>query len=107
MRYPDVDTSTRISKIGLGTWQSGRRSGATETVTPGRSAGRAGRGAAGCGSANRLGTRLPPFAAEAVAAAHIDLSDDEQAALSAAYDRFRPVTGRAANPAVVRARLRR
>jgi aryl-alcohol dehydrogenase-like predicted oxidoreductase len=42
-----------------------------------------------------------------VAAADIDLSDDEYAALSAASDRFRPVTGRAAVPAIVRARLRR
>ena len=42
-----------------------------------------------------------------VAAAHIELSDDEYAALSAASDRFRPVTGRAAVPTVVRARLRR
>ena len=41
------------------------------------------------------------------AAADIDLSDDEYAALSAASDRFRPVTGRAAVPAIVRARLRR
>ena len=42
-----------------------------------------------------------------VAAADIDLSDDEYAALSAASDRFRPVTGRAAVPATIRARLRR
>ena len=42
-----------------------------------------------------------------VAAADIELSDDEYAALSAASDRFRPVTGRAAVPALVRARLRR
>jgi aryl-alcohol dehydrogenase-like predicted oxidoreductase len=41
------------------------------------------------------------------AAADIELSDDEYAALSAASDRFRPVTGRAAVPAIVRARLRR
>jgi len=41
------------------------------------------------------------------AAADIDLSDDEYAALSAASDRFRPVTGRAAVPGIVRARLRR
>jgi aryl-alcohol dehydrogenase-like predicted oxidoreductase len=41
------------------------------------------------------------------AAAEIELSDDEYAALSAASDRFRPVTGRAALPAVVRGRLRR
>jgi aryl-alcohol dehydrogenase-like predicted oxidoreductase len=42
-----------------------------------------------------------------VAAAEIELSDDEYAALSAASDRFRPVTGRAAIPAMVRARVRR
>ncbi|MGD0703439.1 MAG: aldo/keto reductase [Trebonia sp.] len=42
-----------------------------------------------------------------VAAADIDLPDDEYAALSAASDRFRPVTGRAAAPALIRARLRR
>jgi aryl-alcohol dehydrogenase-like predicted oxidoreductase len=42
-----------------------------------------------------------------VAAAEIELADDEYAALSAASDRFRPVTGRAAIPAAVRARLRR
>ena len=42
-----------------------------------------------------------------VAAAGIELPDDEYAALSAASDRFRPVTGRAALPAIVRGRLRR
>ncbi len=42
-----------------------------------------------------------------VAAADIELSDDEYAALSAASDRFRPVSGRAAVPAIVRARLKR
>ena len=42
-----------------------------------------------------------------VAAADIDLSDDEYAALSAASDQFRPVTGRAALPAIARDRLRR
>jgi aryl-alcohol dehydrogenase-like predicted oxidoreductase len=42
-----------------------------------------------------------------VAAAGIELTDDEFAALSAASDRFRPVTGRAAVPGIVRARLRR
>jgi aryl-alcohol dehydrogenase-like predicted oxidoreductase len=40
-----------------------------------------------------------------VTAADIELSDDEYAALSAASDRFRPLTGRAAVPALVRARL--
>jgi aryl-alcohol dehydrogenase-like predicted oxidoreductase len=42
-----------------------------------------------------------------VAAAEIELSDDEYAALNAASDRFRPVTGRAAIPGIVRGRLRR
>jgi aryl-alcohol dehydrogenase-like predicted oxidoreductase len=42
-----------------------------------------------------------------VAAAEIELSDDEYAALSAASDRFRPITGRAAAPALIRARLHR
>lgn len=42
-----------------------------------------------------------------VAAAEIELADDEYAALSAASDRFRPVTGRAALPAIVRNRLHR
>lgn len=42
-----------------------------------------------------------------VAAADIALSDDEYTALSAASDRFRPVTGRTAVPAIVLARLRR
>lgn len=42
-----------------------------------------------------------------VAAAEIDLPGDEYAALSAAADRFRPVTGRDARPARVRDRLRR
>jgi aryl-alcohol dehydrogenase-like predicted oxidoreductase len=42
-----------------------------------------------------------------VAAAEIELSGDEYAALSAASDRFQPVTGRAAVPALIRARLRR
>jgi aryl-alcohol dehydrogenase-like predicted oxidoreductase len=41
-----------------------------------------------------------------VAAAAIELPDDEYAALSAAADRFQPVTGRAAVPAFIRARLR-
>jgi aryl-alcohol dehydrogenase-like predicted oxidoreductase len=41
------------------------------------------------------------------AAAEIELPDDEYAALSAASGRFRPVTGRAAVPALARARLRR
>jgi aryl-alcohol dehydrogenase-like predicted oxidoreductase len=41
-----------------------------------------------------------------VAAAEIELPDDEYAALSAASDRFQPVTGRAAVPALIRARLR-
>ena len=40
-----------------------------------------------------------------VAAAEIELSDSEYAALSAASDQFRPVTGRAAVPAMIRARL--
>ena len=42
-----------------------------------------------------------------VAAAEIELSDAEYAALSASADRFHPVTGRAAAPAMLRARLRR
>jgi len=42
-----------------------------------------------------------------VAAAEIELSDSEYAALSAASDQFQPVTGRAALPAMIRARLRR
>jgi aryl-alcohol dehydrogenase-like predicted oxidoreductase len=42
-----------------------------------------------------------------VAAAEIDLSDDEYAALGVASDRFQPVTGRAALPAMIRARLHR
>ena len=42
-----------------------------------------------------------------VAAAEIELPDDEYAALSEASDRFQPVTGRAAIPALVRARLHR
>jgi aryl-alcohol dehydrogenase-like predicted oxidoreductase len=41
------------------------------------------------------------------AAAEIELSDSEYAALSAASDRFRPATGRAAVPAMIRSRLRR
>jgi aryl-alcohol dehydrogenase-like predicted oxidoreductase len=42
-----------------------------------------------------------------VAAAEIELPGDEYAALSAASDRFQPVTGRAAVPAMIRTRLRR
>jgi aryl-alcohol dehydrogenase-like predicted oxidoreductase len=42
-----------------------------------------------------------------VAAAEIDLAADEDDALRAAAERFRPITGRAAVPAMVRARLRR
>jgi aryl-alcohol dehydrogenase-like predicted oxidoreductase len=42
-----------------------------------------------------------------VAAAGIDLTDGEYEALRAASDRFRPVTGRAAVPAMARARLGR
>jgi aryl-alcohol dehydrogenase-like predicted oxidoreductase len=41
------------------------------------------------------------------AAAEIKLSDSEYAALSVAAERFRPVSGRAAVPAMIRARLRR
>jgi aryl-alcohol dehydrogenase-like predicted oxidoreductase len=41
------------------------------------------------------------------AAAEIELPDDEYAALSTASDRFRPITGRAAVPAIVRGRLGR
>ena len=41
------------------------------------------------------------------AAADVDLADDEYRALGAVADRFRPVTGPAALPAAVRARLRR
>jgi len=40
-----------------------------------------------------------------VAAAEIDLTDEEYRALSAAADRFRPVTGAAAMTALARARL--
>jgi aryl-alcohol dehydrogenase-like predicted oxidoreductase len=42
-----------------------------------------------------------------VAAAELELSDDEYATLSAASERFQPVTGRATVPAMVRARLQR
>ena len=42
-----------------------------------------------------------------VAAADIDLAADEYDALRAAAERFWPITGRAAVPAMVRARLRR
>ena len=42
-----------------------------------------------------------------VAAAEIDLSDEEDQALRAASDRFRPITGRAAAPRLLRARLAR
>ena len=42
-----------------------------------------------------------------VAAAEIELTDSEYAALTAASDQFRPVTGRAAIPSIIRARLRR
>ena len=40
-----------------------------------------------------------------VAAADIELTDDQAQALSAAADRFRPVTGPAALPGLVRARF--
>jgi len=42
-----------------------------------------------------------------VAAAEIDLAEDEFQALRAASDRFTPVTGRAAVPALIRSRFRR
>ena len=42
-----------------------------------------------------------------IAAADINLADDEYDALRAASGRFRPITGRAALPAMVRARFRR
>jgi aryl-alcohol dehydrogenase-like predicted oxidoreductase len=42
-----------------------------------------------------------------VAAADIDLSDDEDQALRSASDNFQPITGRAAVPHLIRARLRR
>jgi aryl-alcohol dehydrogenase-like predicted oxidoreductase len=41
-----------------------------------------------------------------VAAADIDLTDEEHGALRAAAERFQPVTGRAAVPQLVRSRLR-
>ena len=40
-----------------------------------------------------------------VAAADLDLTDDEYQALSAVSDRFRPITGPAALPRLVRARF--
>jgi len=40
-----------------------------------------------------------------VAAAEIDLTDDEYQALSAASDRYQPITGPAALPRLVRARF--
>jgi hypothetical protein len=73
MRYLDIGTTPKISKIGLGTQR------AAECV-------------------EQLESN--------VAAAEIELPDDEYAALSAASDRFQPVTGRAAVPAMIRARLR-
>jgi aryl-alcohol dehydrogenase-like predicted oxidoreductase len=42
-----------------------------------------------------------------VAAAGLELTGDEDAALRAAADRFRPITGRSAIPRLIRARLRR
>jgi len=42
-----------------------------------------------------------------VAAAELELTGDEDAALRTAADRFRPITGRAAIPKFIRARLRR
>jgi aryl-alcohol dehydrogenase-like predicted oxidoreductase len=42
-----------------------------------------------------------------VAAAELDLTSDEDAALRAAADRFQPITGRSAIPKLIRARLRR
>ena len=42
-----------------------------------------------------------------VAAAEIDLADDEYETLTAVSGRFQPVTGRAAIPKMLRARLRR
>ena len=42
-----------------------------------------------------------------VAAADIQLSDDEYAALTAASDQFHPVTGAAALPRIARARFGR
>jgi hypothetical protein len=42
-----------------------------------------------------------------VAAADIELSDDEDRALRAASDGFQPITGRAALPGLLRARLSR
>ena len=41
-----------------------------------------------------------------VAAADIDLTDEEHGALRAAAEQFQPVTGRAAVPQLVRSRLR-
>jgi aryl-alcohol dehydrogenase-like predicted oxidoreductase len=42
-----------------------------------------------------------------VAAAEIDLADDEYAALTAASDQFQPLAGRAALPALIRSRMHR
>lgn len=81
MRFIALDTPKPLSKIGLGTWQFGSREWG-------------------------YGREFEQQAAQIVRrAADIDLADDEYAALVEAAKRFRPVTGLAAMPAMVRARI--
>jgi aryl-alcohol dehydrogenase-like predicted oxidoreductase len=97
VRYLDVGTTTRISRIGLGTWQFGSREWALGEDR----------------ASAFLATKIFPVPGASsleqvesnVAAADIDLKDEEYQALSAASARFRPVTGPAALPRLVRAQF--
>jgi hypothetical protein len=91
MRYLDIDTATKISKIGLDTWQFG-----------------AGEWGYGKPYAEQEARAIVRCALElGVTLFDIELADDESQALTGAAARFRPVTGTAALPGVLRARLRR
>ena len=103
MRYLTVGAA-RLSRIGLGTWQFGSREVAdAHSATPAQMA--------LAWAIHRPAVVAIPGASSVaqlesnVAAADLQLADDEYRALSEASDRFRPVTGPAALPRLVRARF--
>jgi aryl-alcohol dehydrogenase-like predicted oxidoreductase len=119
MRYLDIDTAPKISKIGLGTWQFGAKEWGYGEGYAGQEAkeivGRAiDLGVTlfdtaeiyGFGRSERiLGEAFGDRRASVFLATKI--FPLVPVALRAAAERFRPITGRAAVPALVRARLRR
>jgi aryl-alcohol dehydrogenase-like predicted oxidoreductase len=121
MRYLEAGTATAISRIGLGTWQFGSREWGYGQAYAGQEAQAIVRRAVELGVTlfdtaevvRRPGVVAIPGASSVgqlesnVAAADIDLAEDEYQALCAAADRFRPVAGPAALPGLTRAALAR